>query len=272
MILDRGRLGVLLADEERRFRDAHPRSLALYRRARQSLLGGVPMQWMERWAGGFPLFAAAGDGGYLTDVDGHRYLDLCLGDTGAMTGHAPPPTVEAVRAQAGLGFTFMLPTEDAVWVGEELARRFGLPYWQFAVTATDANRFAIRLAREITGRPKILVFNWCYHGTVDETLATLRDGRVVAREGNIGPPVDPALTTRVVEFNDLPALEAALAPWRCGVRAGRAGAHQRRDRASRAGLPLGAPGTHPPGRHTARHRRDAHHLRGSGGYTPRARA
>ena len=210
MILDRGRLGVLLADEERRFRDAHPRSLALYRRARHSLLGGVPMQWMERWAGGFPLFAAAGDGGYLTDVDGHRYLDLCLGDTGAMTGHAPPPTVEAVRAQAGLGFTFMLPTEDAVWVGEELARRFGLPYWQFAVTATDANRFAIRLAREITGRPKILVFNWCYHGTVDETFATLRDGRVVAREGNIGPPVDPALTTRVVEFNDLPALEAAL--------------------------------------------------------------
>jgi glutamate-1-semialdehyde 2,1-aminomutase len=144
-------------------------------------------------------------------VDGHRYLDLCLGDTGAMTGHAPAPTVEAVRAQAGRGFTFMLPTEDAVWVGEELARRFGLPYWQFAVTATDANRFAIRLAREITGRPRILVFNWCYHGTVDETFAILRDGRVVARDGNVGPPVDPAVTTRVVEFNDVFALEAALA-------------------------------------------------------------
>jgi len=211
MILDRGRLGALLAEEERRFREAHPRSLALSERARRSLLGGVPMHWMVRWAGGFPLFVAAGEGSHLTDVDGHRYLDLCLGDTGAMTGHAPAAPVEAVRAQAARGFTFMLPTEDAVWVGEELARRFGLPYWQFAVTATDANRFAIRLAREITGRPRVLVFNWCYHGTVDETFATLRDGRVVPRDGNVGPPVDPAVTTRVVEFNDVPALEAALA-------------------------------------------------------------
>jgi glutamate-1-semialdehyde 2,1-aminomutase len=211
MRLDRGRLGVLLAEEERGFREAHPRSLALFERARRSLLGGVPMHWMVRWAGGFPLFVTVGEGAHLTDVDGHRYLDLCLGDTGAMTGHAPGATVEAVRVQAGRGFTFMLPTEDAVWVGEELARRFGLPYWQFAVTATDANRFAIRLAREITGRPRILVFNWCYHGTVDETFAILRDGRVVPRDGNIGPPVDPAVTTRVVEFNDVPALEAALA-------------------------------------------------------------
>ena len=211
MILDRGRLGALLADEERRFREAHPRSLALSERARHSLLGGVPMHWMVRWAGGFPLFVECGEGAHLTDVDGHRYLDLCLGDTGAMTGHGPAATVAAVRGQAGRGFTFMLPTEDAIWVGEELARRFGLPYWQFAVTATDANRFAIRLAREITGRPRILVFNWCYHGTVDEAFATLKDGRVVPRDGNVGPPVDPSVTTRVVEFNDLPALEAALA-------------------------------------------------------------
>ena len=211
MTLDRGRLAELLADEERRFRETHPRSLALAERAGRSLLGGVPMHWMVRWAGGFPLFAASAEGAYLTDVDGLRYLDLCLGDTGAMTGHAPAATVEAVSAQAGRGFTFMLPTEDAVWVGEELSRRFGLPYWQFALTATDANRFAIRLAREITGRPRILVFNWCYHGTVDETFVTLRDGRVVSREGNVGPPVDPALTTRVVEFNDPDALAAALA-------------------------------------------------------------
>ena len=211
MSLDRGRLAALLAEEERRFREAHPRSLALHERAGRSLLGGVPMHWMVRWAGGFPLFVEGGEGAYLTDVDGHRYLDLCLGDTGAMTGHAPAATVEAVRAQAARGFTFMLPTEDAVWVGEELARRFGLPCWQFAVTATDANRFAIRLARHLTGRPKILVFNWCYHGTVDETFVTLRDGRAVPRDGNLGPPVDPWLTTRVIEFNDLPALEAALA-------------------------------------------------------------
>ena len=211
MSLDRGRLATLLGQEERRFVEAHPRSFALYRRARGSLLGGVPMPWMVRWAGGFPIFVTGGEGAHLIDVDGHRYLDLCLGDTGAMTGHAPAATVAAVRAQAGRGFSFMLPTEDAVWVGEELARRFGLPYWQFAVTATDANRFAIRLARAVTGRPKILVFNWCYHGTVDETFVTLRDGQVVPREGNLGPPVDPSLTTRVVEFNDLPALEAALA-------------------------------------------------------------
>jgi glutamate-1-semialdehyde 2,1-aminomutase len=208
---DRGRIAALLADEERRFRETHPRSLALAERAARSLLGGVPMHWMVRWAGGFPLFADSASGAYLTDVDGHRYLDLCLGDTGAMTGHAPAATVEAVRVQAGRGFTFMLPTEDALEVGEALARRFGLPYWQFALTATDANRFAIRLAREITGRPKILVFNWCYHGTVDETFVTLRDGRAVSRDGNVGPPVDPALTTRVVEFNDLAALEGALA-------------------------------------------------------------
>jgi glutamate-1-semialdehyde 2,1-aminomutase len=210
--IDRGRLAARLAEEEQRFREAHPRSRALYERAAHSLLGGVPMHWMVRWAGGFPVFVAEGEGAHLTDVDGHRYLDLCLGDTGAMTGHTPAATVEAVRAQAGRGFTFMLPTEDAVWVGEELARRFGLPFWQFALTATDANRFAIRLAREITGRRLIAVFNWCYHGTVDETFAVLCDGRTVARDGNLGAPVDPALTTRVVEFNDVAALEATLAP------------------------------------------------------------
>ncbi len=169
------------------------------------------MPWMVRWAGAFPVFVAEASGAHFTDVDGHRYLDLCLGDTGAMTGHAPPATIEAVVAQARRGITFMLPTEDAVWLGEELARRFGLPFWQAALTATDANRFAIRLARHLTKRPKILVFNWCYHGTVDETFVTLADGHARARAGNLGPPVDPAETTRVVEFNDVPALEAALA-------------------------------------------------------------
>jgi glutamate-1-semialdehyde 2,1-aminomutase len=212
MMVDRARLASLLAGEAARFAAEHPRSRALAQQAEASLLGGVPMPWMVRWAGGFPIFAAAASGAHLTDVDGHHYLDLCLGDTGAMTGHAPAATVEAVVSQARRGFTFMLPTADAVWVGEELSRRFGLPYWQFALTATDANRFAIRLAREITGRRLILVYNWCYHGTVDETFVTLREGRVIPREGNIGPPVEPALTTRVVEFNDVPALEAALAP------------------------------------------------------------
>jgi glutamate-1-semialdehyde 2,1-aminomutase len=209
--LDRVRLVSLYAEEQRRYEQTHPRSKALFQRARASLLDGVPMHWMVKWAGGFPLFVQEGRGAWFTDVDGHRYLDLCLGDTGAMTGHAPPATVAAVRRQAGLGFTFMLPSEDHLWVAEELARRFGLPCWQFALTATDANRFAIRLARMLTGRPRVLVFNWCYHGTVDESFATLMDGRVVPRPGNLGPPIDPAATTRVVEFNDLPALQAALA-------------------------------------------------------------
>ena len=211
MTIDRGRLGRLIEAEQRRFVETHPRSRELFAEAQKSLLGGVPMNWMVRWAGGFPVFVREGQGAHFTDVDGHRYLDLCLGDTGAMTGHAPSAAVEAIAARARRGATFMLPTEDAIRVGEELSRRFGLPYWQAALTATDANRFAIRLARHVTGRPKILVFHWCYHGTVDETFAALRGGRVVARDGNLGPPVDPGVTTRVVEFNDVPALEAALA-------------------------------------------------------------
>lgn len=211
MLIDRSRLQSALAAELAQFTETHPRSRALFERAQSSLLGGVPMHWMVRWAGAFPLFVTEAYGAYFSCADGQRYLDLCLGDTGAMTGHAPPAAVAAISDQAGRGVTFMLPTEDALWVGEELQRRFGLPYWQFALTATDANRFAIRLARHITRRPKILVFNWCYHGTVDETFITLRDGVAQARAGNLGPPIDPTLTTRVVEFNDLPALEAALA-------------------------------------------------------------
>ena len=174
------------------------------------MLAGVPMPWMIRWAGGFPVFAADAQGAGFRDVDGREYVDFCLGDTGAMTGHSPEPTVRAVAQQAARGITLMLPSEDALWVGQELTRRFGLARWQFALTATDANRFAIRLARELTGRPKILVFNWCYHGTVDETFATLDGGTVRSREGNVGPPVPLSETTRVVEWNDVEGLEREL--------------------------------------------------------------
>jgi len=201
----------VLARELMRFEETHPRSRELARRARSSLLAGVPMHWMVRWAGGFPVFAAEAAGARFRDVDGHEYVDLCLGDTGAMTGHSPPPVVHAIVKQAARGITLMLPSEDALWVGEELSRRFGLARWQFALTATDANRFVLRLARLVTGRPKVLVFNWCYHGTVDETFATLDGGRVVAREGNLGPPVPLDETTRVVEWNDVDALERELA-------------------------------------------------------------
>ncbi|HZQ69466.1 MAG TPA: aspartate aminotransferase family protein [Terriglobales bacterium] len=210
--LDRNRLQSLMQREQQRFVNDRPKSRALFERAGKSLLGGVPMNWMAKWAGAFPPFVREAQGAHFYDVDGNRYIDFCLGDTGAMTGHSPSATVKAVEEQVRRGITLMLPSEDAVWVGEELQKRFGLPYWQFALTATDANRFSIRLARQITSRPKILVFNWCYHGTVDESFITLNNGVGHARRGNIGPPVDPAITTKVVEFNDLPALEQALAP------------------------------------------------------------
>jgi glutamate-1-semialdehyde 2,1-aminomutase len=209
--VSRTRLAALHAREEERFAREHPRSRELAAHAREHLLAGVPMHWMAKWPGGFPLFVAEARGGRFTDVDGREYVDFCLGDTGAMSGHAPEPTLRAIAEQAAKGITTMLPTEDALWVAGELARRFGLPSWQFALTATDANRFAIRLARHVTGRPKILVFNWCYHGTVDETFATLVDGRVEPRRGNLGPPVHPNETTRVVEFNDVDRIERELA-------------------------------------------------------------
>ncbi len=210
-MIDRDRLARLRADEEQRFADTHPRSAELSAQARHSLLGGVPMPWMTRWPGAFPVFFETASGARFTDVDGREYVDLCLGDTGAMTGHALPAVADAVAARARTGITTMLPSPDAAWVGEELARRFGLPRWQLAMTATDANRFVLRFARHLTGRPRVAVMDWCYHGTVDETLAILDSDRVVARPGAMGPPVDVALTTAVVPFNDLEALDRRLA-------------------------------------------------------------
>jgi glutamate-1-semialdehyde 2,1-aminomutase len=201
----------LLARERQAFAEAHPRSAAAYADAKRHLLGGVPMTWMNLAAGGFPLYLDNAKDARVTDLDGHTYVDFALGDTGAMAGHSPPATVEAIARQGTQGITAMMPTEDAAWVGAELTRRFGPPRWSFTLTATDANRWAIRLARQITKRPKILVFAWCYHGSVDEAFA-LRDGdRVVARPGNTGPPVDLAQTTRVAEFNEPDDLEAELA-------------------------------------------------------------
>lgn len=209
--IDRARLKSLMQCEEKKFVSERPKSEALFERARKSLLAGVPMNWMVKWAGAFPPFVREAQGAHFFDVDGIRYIDFCLGDTGAMTGHSPFAPVKAAEEQMRRGITLMLPGEDAIVVAEELQKRFHLRYWQFALTATDANRFSIRLARQITGRPKILVFNWCYHGTVDETLVTLdKDGKAGPRPGNIGPPVNPAVTTKVVEFNDVEGLEAAL--------------------------------------------------------------
>ena len=210
-MIDRSRLASLRAAEEDRFADLHPRSADLAEQARGPLLAGVPMPWMTRWPGRFPVFFESASGARLTDVDGTEYVDLCLGDTGAMTGHALPQVTSALAERASRGITTMLPSADAVWVGEELARRFGLPTWQLAMSATDANRFVLRFARHLTGRPRVAVMDWCYHGTVDETLAVLDDGRVVARPGALGPQVPVAETTAVIPFNDADALDRRLA-------------------------------------------------------------
>src|SRR6267143_1096734 len=193
--VDRTKLESLHHREESRFLADHPKSAALYARAQSSLLGGVPMNWMKKWAGAFPIFVKSAKGAHFTDVDGREYIDLCLGDTGAMTGHSPEIVAKTVARRAKEGITFMLPTEDSLRVGEDLQRRFRLSYWQFTLTATDANRFAIRIAREITQRSKILVFHYCYHGTVDESFATLENGVVGPRRGNIGPPANSRAVT-----------------------------------------------------------------------------
>ena len=213
-VIDPRRVGELTVRERAAFEDRHPKSRAAWSAGRDRLIGGVPMTWMLKAAGGFPVFLDGARGAHLRDIDGHDYVDFCLGDTGAMAGHSPPAVVEAVRdrlEQRG-GATAMLPTEDAAWVAGELTARFGVDRWSFTLTATDANRWMIRIARQLTGRPKILVFSYCYHGSVDESFVVAgADGKVVSREGNVGAPVDPALTTRVVEFNDVDALARELA-------------------------------------------------------------
>ncbi|CAN5538430.1 aspartate aminotransferase family protein [soil metagenome] len=210
--IDRSRLSELLDQESATFLRTHPRSAELHQRALGPLIAGVPMNWMTRWPGAFPIFADHAEGASITDVDGNTYVDFCLGDTGAMTGHAPAATVQALAQQSAKGITMMLPTEDAIWAGEELTRRFGLPLWQIAMTATDANRFVIRMARHATGRQRVLVMNWCYHGTVDEALWVLdADGTVVPRPGNVGALQATGDAVAVVEFNDLAALERELA-------------------------------------------------------------
>jgi len=212
-MIDRSRLRELLGRERSEFATRHGASRAAYEGATH-LFGRVPMTWMNKAAAGHPVYLDTARGATLTDIDGNRYLDLALGDTGAMAGHSPGPTVRAVERQLSErgGATTMLPTEDAEWVGAELTRRFGLPLWSFSLTATDANRWAIRLVRAITGRPKILFNSYCYHGSVDESLIVVGpDGKGRSREGNVGAPVDVTETSRVAEFNDLDGLERELA-------------------------------------------------------------
>jgi glutamate-1-semialdehyde 2,1-aminomutase len=202
----------LFAAERARFVAEHPRSVAMAKAAAGVWRGGAPMHWMNDWASPSPIFAAQGVGAQVTDVDGKLYDDFCLGDTPAMFGHGDASVATAVTDQIRRGAGFMLPTASAVIVGKLLAERFGLPLWQTATTASDANRAAIRWARAVTQRPVVLVFDGCYHGMVDDAFVVLKDGASVMKPGLLGQVHDLTNTTRVVPFNDLAALEAALAP------------------------------------------------------------
>lgn len=211
--IDRTRLQAQLEEERATYATRSPRSRELYEQA-DHLFGRVPMTWMNKWAGGYPLYLATAHGNRITDVDGNEYIDFALGDTGAMAGHSPEATVKAVQERIGVegGITTMMPSADAEWVAADLTRRFGLPLWSFSLTATDANRWALRLARMVTGRPKVAAFSYCYHGSVDETFVQMGpDGTTELRRGNVGAPSPIADTTRAVEFNDLDSVERALA-------------------------------------------------------------
>jgi glutamate-1-semialdehyde aminotransferase len=208
---DRARLAELWRVESDLFRAMRPQSEELWRSALAHMPDGVPMLWMAKWPGPWPVYVDRASGAHFTCADGLDHVDLCLGDTGAMCGHAPEASVRAISDQLARGSTTMLPSRDAAPAAALLAERFGVPSWQFSLSATDANRSLIRFARQVTGRRKVLVVDYCYHGTVDEAYATLNGfGDVVERRGTIGAPVPPALTTAVVPFNDVPALAAAL--------------------------------------------------------------
>ncbi|WP_239025468.1 aspartate aminotransferase family protein [Roseicyclus persicicus] len=209
--LDPARIETVRAREAARFTAARPRTQAALQAGAAPWLNGVPMHWMRDWPSPFPLVVAEAKGARLTDIDGHVLDDFCLGDTGSMFGHAPPAVARAIRAQAGRGLTYMLPSEAALKAGALMTERFGPFLWQVTLSATDANRHALRIARAITGRRRVLVFNGCYHGTLEDTMVELSNGRTVPRQGLVGQGFDLTEGAVCVEFNDLDAVEAALA-------------------------------------------------------------
>jgi len=209
--IDRDRLKAVAAREAKRFAAGRPKTKAALDKGAAPFLDAVPMHWMKDWPMPFPLLVAKARGARLTDLDGYEIDDFCLGDTGSMFGHSPAPVAKAIRDQARNGLTYMLPTEAALEAAALLTERFGDFRWQIATTATDANRFALRVARAITGKPKVLVFNGCYHGTVDDTFVSLQNGKTVNSPGLLGQVTDLTRTAVCCEFNDLAGVEAALA-------------------------------------------------------------
>lgn len=211
-MINRENLAKLFSQEQQEFARLHPLSKSAYEQA-DHLFGKVPMTWMNKKAGGFPIYFDRASGNRIWDIDGNEYIDFALGDTGAMAGHSAPKVTDAIvrRVKELGGLTTMLPTQDAEWVAANLSERFGMAKWSFALTATDANRWAIRLVRAITGKSKILFNSYCYHGSVDEALIVVGpDGEGMSRPGNVGSPVDVTMTSRVAEFNDIEGLERQL--------------------------------------------------------------
>ncbi len=204
------RLSTFATREAKRYAAARTKAKAALANGGEVFLSGVPLHWMKDWPMPHLPLVAKAKGARITDIDGYEIDDFCLGDTGSMFGHSPDPLARAIRHQATRGLTYMLPTEDALAAGQLLRDIFGPFRWQIATTATDANRFAIRVARAITGRPKILVFNGCYHGTVDDAMVELVNGKTQNRQGLMGQVSDLTLGASCVEFNDLAAVEAAL--------------------------------------------------------------
>ena len=200
----------LLVTERERYIQLHPQSMTLSQRTHNHFLYGVPMHWMNDWGTPSPLFVASANGAHFSCADGIDYTDFCLGDTGAMFGHSPQAVEKAIKNQLDKGFTAMLPSTLAPNVGEALSAFFGLDFWQLATTATDANRFVLRWARAVTNRKKVLVFDGCYHGTVDDTMLDTIDDKVVNRQSLLGQVQDLTLHSIAVPFNDLAAVENAL--------------------------------------------------------------
>jgi glutamate-1-semialdehyde 2,1-aminomutase len=203
-------IAALLEREKSLYVQRNATSAKLSEKSARNWLRGVPMHWMVDWGTPFPLFVTKAQGVTLDSADGHQYTDFCLGDTGAMFGHSPVAIADTLAREGASGLTTMLPSEHAPEVGALLEDRFGLPVWQITATASDANRAVIRWCRAITGRKKILVFNHCYHGCVDDTFITADHGKVKMVEGLVGEPRDLTAFTKVVEFNDVAALESAL--------------------------------------------------------------
>lgn len=208
MQIDRRRIAELRRREDQRFVEERPRSRALLQQARASMPAGVPMSWMVSLYAHAPFFVREAKGAYITDVDGHRYLDMNLADTSMACGYGLEVVAEAVRSQFLRGSQYLLPTEVSIPATRALAQRYGMPRWQFTLAASSANVEAIRIARAFSGRDRVLVFDGKYHGILDETCH-------VPGQGGVEPELrglarDAGKATDIVPYNDLAAAERVL--------------------------------------------------------------